>query len=76
MFLLSHTNDTIVLLVCLCVPLLVLYDRLTRRIPSRLNKDEAPRSKFELVRADSFGPNTTAQGVEYVQAQRLLHDMC
>ena len=57
-----------VLFLGIFLPLAVFYDQLTKRIPSRLHKHEAPRSEFGVVRADSFGSNTTTQGVEYVNA--------
>jgi hypothetical protein len=47
----------------------VLYDQLTRKIPSRLRVGEAPRSAFGLVRADTFSPHdetARAHGVEQV----------
>ena len=44
--------------------LAVLYDQETKRIPSRLHDNQAPRSRFGLVRADAFGSDTTAYGVE------------
>lgn len=59
----------IILLLGILLPLAVFYDQLTKRIPSRLHKHEAPRSEFGVVRADPFGSNTTAQGVEYAKAQ-------
>lgn len=42
----------------------VLYDQLTKRIPSRLRLEEAPKSPTGLVRADELGPNACAHGIE------------
>ena len=64
----------IALALCILFPLAVFYDQLTKRIPSRLHKHQAPRSEFGVVRADRFGSNATAQGVEYVKAQYLLRE--
>jgi hypothetical protein len=48
------------------VLLAVLYDQLTKRIPSRLRADEAPKSAFGLVRVDELSSHASAHGVEYV----------
>ena len=72
----SSSLGWIVLVLCILLSLAVFYDHLTKRIPSRLHKHQAPRSEFGIVRADSFGPDTTAQGVEYVKAQYLLRESC
>ena len=58
----------IVLFLGIVLPLAVFYDQLSKLILSCLHKHDAPRSEFGVVRADSFGANTTAQGVEYVNA--------
>lgn len=53
----------------------VLYDQLTKRIPSRLRADEAPRSASGFSRADALSPHdkpARAHGIEQVcAAQRL-----
>jgi len=42
----------------------VLYHWLTKRIPSRLRADQAPRSPFGLVPVDGFGSRRGGGGVE------------
>jgi hypothetical protein len=42
----------------------VLYDRFTKRIPSRLRAEEAPKSEFGLVRADKLESRGRAGGIE------------
>lgn len=42
----------------------VLYDQFTKRIPSRLRAEEAPKSGFGLVRADAISSHPSAHGIE------------
>jgi hypothetical protein len=61
---------------CIFITLVaVLYDQLTKRIPSRLQADEAPRSASGFDRADALSPHdkpARAHGIEQVcAAQRL-----
>lgn len=42
----------------------VLYDQFTKRIPSRLRAEEAPKSEFGLVRADKLESRGRAGGIE------------
>ncbi|KAL8909884.1 MAG: hypothetical protein Q9171_004797 [Xanthocarpia ochracea] len=44
----------------------VLYDQLTKRIPSRLRAEEAPRSAFGLVRADKLSSRASAHGIDII----------
>ncbi|KAL9026743.1 MAG: hypothetical protein Q9196_004638 [Gyalolechia fulgens] len=44
----------------------VLYDQLTKRIPSRLRAEEAPKSAFGLVRADNLSSHTSAHGIDII----------
>jgi hypothetical protein len=61
---------TTTLYLCICIALAaVVYDQLTKRIPSRLRAEEAPRSAFGFVRADKFSPHdkpARAHGIEQV----------
>lgn len=41
-----------------------LYNQATKRIPSRLNDEQAPRSEFGVVRVDGFGSRFRAGGLE------------
>ncbi|KAL8905548.1 MAG: hypothetical protein Q9207_002574 [Kuettlingeria erythrocarpa] len=44
----------------------MLYDQLTKRIPSRLRAEEAPRSAFGLVRADKLSSRASAHGIDII----------
>ncbi|KAF2271228.1 uncharacterized protein EI97DRAFT_408568, partial [Westerdykella ornata] len=44
----------------------VLYDQLTKRIPSRLRAEEAPKSAFGLVRADALSPHASTHGIDII----------
>ncbi|KAL8724128.1 MAG: hypothetical protein Q9166_008115, partial [cf. Caloplaca sp. 2 TL-2023] len=44
----------------------VLYDQLTKRIPSRLRAEETPRSAFGLVRADKLSSRASAHGIDII----------
>lgn len=62
---------------CLCTVIAVaavIYDQLTKRIPSRLRAGEAPQSPFGLVRADklSSDEHAPAHGIEHVRTTRRL----
>ncbi|KAL9628429.1 MAG: hypothetical protein Q9164_007280 [Protoblastenia rupestris] len=50
----------------LIVSAAVLYDQLTKRIPSRLRAEEAPRSAFGLVRADKLSSRASAHGIDII----------
>jgi hypothetical protein len=55
----------------LCLPMLLilaalLYDQATRRIPTRLRADQAPKSEFGLVPVDDFALPLRAYGKEQV----------
>lgn len=41
-----------------------IYELVNRKIPSRLRIEQAPHSKFGMERADDFGSQGTAYGVE------------
>ena len=41
-----------------------LYDQITKRIPTRLDSDQAPKSRFELVPVGTNGLPTRANGIE------------
>ena len=41
-----------------------IYYRVTKRIPSRLIADQAPRSRFELVPVNNYKVPARARGVE------------
>jgi hypothetical protein len=50
---------------CIFIALVaVLYDQVTRGIPTRLRAEQAPRSEFGIVRVDGFGSRSRASGVE------------
>ncbi|KAI4193423.1 MAG: hypothetical protein LQ350_008321 [Teloschistes chrysophthalmus] len=49
-----------------CIFTAVLYDQLTKRIPSRLQAEEAPRSAFGLVRADKLSSRASAYGIDII----------
>lgn len=54
----------------------VVYDQLTKRIPSRLQDGQAPQSGFGLVRADKLSAHderARAHGVEQVYKFRRLY---
>ncbi|PSN59132.1 hypothetical protein BS50DRAFT_641227, partial [Corynespora cassiicola Philippines] len=44
----------------------VLYDLLTRRIPSRLRPGDAPSSQFGIVRADKLESPGRAHGIDII----------
>lgn len=72
----DSTTTALCLCLCICVAsAAVLYDQLTKRIPSRLRADEAPRSASGFDRADALSPHdkpARAHGIEQVcAAQRL-----
>lgn len=52
----------------------VVYDQLTKRIPSRLRAEEAPQSGFGLVRADQLSSHkhARADGIEQVHTSQRL----
>lgn len=53
----------------------VIYDQLTKRIPSRRRVEEAPKSAFGLVRADELTPYdepARAHGIEQVNVAHVL----
>ncbi|KAK4649973.1 hypothetical protein QC762_0105260 [Podospora pseudocomata] len=51
-------------LVIFLLSIAVLYYQATKSIPSRLNSDQAPKSRFELVPACASGLPTRADGIE------------
>jgi len=56
---------------CVFIALLVIYDQLTKRIPSRLQEAEKPKSGFGLIRADKLSAHdepARAHGIEQVHA--------
>lgn len=64
---LVETMDRPWIALCLCILIAsaaALYDRFTKRIPSRLRPEEAPKSAFGLVRADALSPYASAYGTE------------
>jgi hypothetical protein len=42
----------------------VLYNQVTREIPTRLRAEQAPRSEFGVMRVNSFGLRSRAGGLE------------
>lgn len=44
--------------------LAILYDQLTKRIPTRLRADQAPRSGYGLVEATAHNAPVRASGIE------------
>ena len=42
------------------------YYRVTKRIPSRLRFEQAPKSEFGIIPAGGFGSHAGSGGVEYV----------
>ena len=44
----------------------LLYDQFTRKIPTRLRPDQAPKSAFGVVPADGFASQLRASGTEHV----------
>ena len=55
---------TLAYLLLLFLSIAFLYDQAARRIPSRLDSSQAPKSRFELVPAGANGLPTRADGVE------------
>ncbi|KAJ4288935.1 hypothetical protein N0V90_011276 [Kalmusia sp. IMI 367209] len=56
----------------------LIYDQLTKKIPSRLRAKEAPRSPFGLVRADKLNPHdkpARAHGIEQVHVIIFVHGL-
>jgi hypothetical protein len=49
---------------CIFLLLAVLYDQTTKRIPSRLHADQAPKSGYGLVPAGEHGFPPRAFGIE------------
>ena len=45
-----------------------LYNQIAKRIPTRLDPHQAPKSRFELVPVSANGLPTRADGIEYVQS--------
>ena len=66
--------DPTTIALCLCIFITsaaVLYDQLTKSIPSRLRAEESPRSASGFVRADTLSPHdkpARAHGIEQVYA--------
>ncbi|KAK4661301.1 uncharacterized protein QC763_0115120 [Podospora pseudopauciseta] len=53
-------------LVIFLLSIAVLYYQATKSIPSRLNSDQAPKSRFELVPACASGLPTRADGIDII----------
>ena len=51
-----------------------LYDQITRRIPTRLDSNQIPKSRFELVPVGANGFPTRADGIEYAQSGRCCRE--
>jgi hypothetical protein len=51
----------------LLLSLLVLYDQVTKRIPTRLREDQRPKSGFGLVSATGNDLPARADGIEYAK---------
>lgn len=54
----------VVCLLLLLISLAFLYDQFTRRIPTRLADDQAPKSSFGLVPVGADNLPATASGIE------------
>lgn len=54
-------------LLCFVLSVAFIYHRITKKIPSRLIADQAPRSRFELVPATNHNVPVRAGGIEYVK---------
>jgi len=55
------------LVIYLCILLVsaaILYDQLTKRIPTRLRADQAPRSGYGLIAAAAHDAPVRARGIE------------
>lgn len=46
------------------LPIIFLYHQLTKRIPSCLRPDQAPKTSFGIVQVDGFASSVTRHGVE------------
>ncbi|KAI9777909.1 MAG: hypothetical protein M1816_004381 [Peltula sp. TS41687] len=53
-------------LILLLISVAFLYSELTKRIPTRLRSDQAPKSDFGLVPVDGFGSRTRANGLDII----------
>jgi hypothetical protein len=49
----------------------LLYDQATRRIPTRLRVDQAPKSAFGVVPVDGFASQLRTYGTEQVSSRRV-----
>jgi hypothetical protein len=56
-----HLTTTIILF---CISLAILYDQLTKRIPTRLRADQAPTSMYGLIAAAAHDAPVRASGIE------------
>lgn len=58
-------QTTAVYVSLLLLSLLVVYDQITKRIPTRLRVDQRPKSGFGLVSATGNDIPVRADGIEY-----------
>ncbi|KAK3326027.1 hypothetical protein B0H66DRAFT_549955 [Apodospora peruviana] len=60
-------------LVIFLLSIAFLYDQATKRIPSRLDSNQVPKSRFELVPAGANGLPTRKDGFEYAEPGRYCN---
>jgi hypothetical protein len=58
------TGAMYLLILLIPATFLFLYGWATKKIPTRLQADQAPKSKFGIVPVDGFGSRPHAGGVE------------
>lgn len=63
------------LLCILLVSLVILYDQLKKRVPTRLRADQAPTSGYGLIETAADDAPVRAHGIEYVVCT-TAHDCC
>lgn len=58
-----HRHSLIILSLVLLLPMIA-YDLATKRIPSRLQFEQAPKSESGIIPVDGFGSDADSDGVE------------
>ena len=47
------------------IPILIVYDLMTKKIVTRLLVEQAPKSEFGIVPVNGFGSHASSGGAEY-----------
>jgi hypothetical protein len=66
-----NPHSTALYLSVLLISAALLYDQATRRIPTRLRADQAPKSEFGVVPVGGFASQLRASGIEQVSSRRV-----